>query len=83
MPSRKIELELARRHVEQAQMRVIEQTDLVARLREDGHDTASAEALLAVYIAVTNQLSLHLELLERQAEITARKETLLGATTGG
>ena len=75
MPSRKRQLELARCHVKQAQLRVEEQADLVTQLREDGYETATAERLLAVYLEVMHHLSLHRDVMEREAGITASRQS--------
>ena len=45
-----MELEQARSHVEQVQELIEEQVILIDRLRSDGHDTASADRLLANFI---------------------------------
>ena len=72
MPSHTEQLEQAREHVRQAQQRIEDQTALISRLRSDGHNTEPAESLLATFIDLMTRLTLHRELLEREAEYQAR-----------
>ena len=74
MPSRAEELRHARDHEERAHQRVIDQTALIERLRSDGHDTESAEQLLALFIEVAGKLSFHRGRLERLAEDRAKDD---------
>jgi hypothetical protein len=66
------QLAQARQHVEQARQRIEDQTALISRLQSDGHDTKAAERLLATFIDLTTKLTLHRDLLEREAEYRAR-----------
>jgi len=68
VPSRKLQLDQAREHVRHTQWRIEEQTDLIASLRSDGHDTTAAELLLATFIDLLGKLALHLNQLEREAK---------------
>ena len=72
MPSLGLQLDQAREHVRRTQERIEEQTDLIARLRSDGHDTDAAERLLATFIDLMAKLTLHLDEMEREAEERAR-----------
>jgi hypothetical protein len=73
LPSRAEELRQAREHAEQASQRVIDQTALIELLRSDGHDTESAEQLLAVFIEVAGKLVFHRNRLERLQEERAEE----------
>jgi hypothetical protein len=59
------QLETAVRHVREAHRRIEEQVALIEQLADGGHDTSSAEQLLGVYLSVLDQLTAHLETLQR------------------
>jgi len=58
-------LELARRHVREAEQRVAEQTQRIAELSLDGHETTTAEGLLAVFEQSLSVMREHLAKQER------------------
>lgn len=72
MPSQREQLDQAREYVWQAQQRIEDQTALISRLQSDGHDTNAAEQLLATFIDLMTRLTLHRDLLEREAEYRAQ-----------
>jgi hypothetical protein len=55
-------LALARHHVAEGQDHIARQTELVAELERDGHDTGPARRLLAQFIVMQ---SMHIEDCER------------------
>lgn len=59
-------LAMARRHVVEGDARVIRQIALIARLREQEHDTAVAEDLLAEFEAALVDMRGHLHALEAE-----------------
>ena len=75
MPSLREQLEQAREHVSQSQRRIEDQTALISRLRSDGHDAEAAERLLATFIDLMTKLTLHRDLLEREAEYRAQNSS--------
>lgn len=67
MPSLQRELELARQYVRDTQQRIEDQTELIERLRADGHDPAPAERLLATFLQLMDVLTTERNKLERSA----------------
>ena len=68
MPSLTEQLNQARDHVAQAQKRIDEQVVLIERLQADGHDTGTADHLLATYIELMAKLTVYCSDLERKVE---------------
>jgi hypothetical protein len=60
-------LELARRHVREANVRVDAQRRLIARLEVGGHPTRVAEDLLDSLLETTHQMEVHRDYLEGRA----------------
>lgn len=61
------DLELARRHVDEARRRIDRQRQLIAEMRARGQDTALAEDLLDNLLETSHQMELHRDMLEREA----------------
>ena len=72
MPSLGKQLEQAREDVENVKRRIEEQSALIERLQSDGHDTGAADRLMATFLDLLNKLTLHRDILEREAEERAR-----------
>jgi len=72
MPSLREQLAQACDHVLVVQKRIEQQTILIDRLRSDGHDTKSAERLLATFVDLMAKLTMHRNELEREAEEQTR-----------
>jgi hypothetical protein len=60
MQSRESRLQLARRHVVEAELRIIEQELRIPRLMAKGHDTTVAVFLLQTYKQILDQMLEHL-----------------------
>jgi len=58
-------LELAHRHVREAQQRITKQRQRILELQRDGHDTSSAEGLLATFEQTLTLMRNHLAEEER------------------
>jgi hypothetical protein len=56
----------AERHVAEAETRVARQAALVAELRADGHDTATAERLLDLFTSTLSVMREHLRYEQAQ-----------------
>ncbi len=61
-------LELARRHVAEADVRIARQRELLADMRARGWPTQLASELLASLMETALQMRAHYEFLRRQAE---------------
>lgn len=60
------ELKIAERHVREGEAIVSRQRRIVDELRRDGHDTADAERLLAVFEASLKSLWDHLRIVQSE-----------------
>lgn len=60
------ELEMAERHVREAEAHVARQEETVQQLRRDGHDTKQAEALLTTFEATLVEHRRGLDLVRRE-----------------
>lgn len=59
-------MEMARRHVQEAEQRVQRQRERVEQQRRDGHDSAATEELLAIFEESLTALRDHLAKEERR-----------------
>ena len=59
-------LEMARRHVREAEEKVASQTAIVHRLQAHGHDTQQAESLLENFKGILHLAREHLAIEERE-----------------
>jgi hypothetical protein len=75
MPSLRQQLEHARADVEHVRRRVEEQTALIERLRADGHETETAERMLATFLDLMTQLTIHRGTLEREGKNARERQT--------
>ena len=66
MPDNGSDLELARRHLEEADVRIERQRELVAELHDRGQPTALAHDLLASLIETRRQMRAHYDYLRRE-----------------
>jgi hypothetical protein len=65
MDSHHLQLEMARRHVADAEKRVMRQTALVAELTRQGRDTGQAETMLVLFSDTLDAMRQHLAVEER------------------
>ena len=74
----------ARRHAAEAAEAVSRQRSLIVKLREDGHETKSAEELLAQFEKLAAELSDHVSTLRRmQRADAATKAVVEPGSSGG
>jgi hypothetical protein len=66
MRRRETAVELARRHVQEAEQRVQRQRERVEQQRRDGHDSASTQELLAIFEESLTALRDHLNKEQRR-----------------
>lgn len=64
------ELAMAERHVREGEAIVSRQRRIVDELRRDGHSTATAEQLLAIFESSLKGLLDHLRLVQRESNET-------------
>jgi hypothetical protein len=67
MTNGETDLEMAMRHVREAEAHMARQIALIGEMRRGGHPTSDAEALLKVYEQLLGQYREHLEILRRSS----------------